>query len=404
MRYAIVTETYPPEINGVALTVQGLERGLRARGHEVALVRPRQDADREGGQAHETLVAGLPLPRYPGLRFGLPCTGLLLRAWREHRPDAIYVATEGPLGWSALRAARRLRIPAATGLHTRFDEYMRDYGAPWLVGTALAWMRRFHNRADATLVPTRELAQFLRARGFRDVLRLPRAVDTARFDPAHRSAALRRSWGVAGDGLAVVYVGRIAAEKNLDLAVKAFRAVQAQRPDARFAWVGDGPERDKLQRENPDFVFCGVQRGEALAAHFASGDLFLFPSHSETFGNVTLEAMASGVPTVAFDYGAAHEHLRDGLHGAAIAEGEDAAFIAAAVRIASDEPARARMAAAARQATAGLKPQQVAADLDAVLAGLAERGALAGRGSASEPQAESKPRSDPDANPKQEVV
>src|SRR5688572_13071020 len=107
MRYAIVTETYPPEINGVALTVQGLEQGLRARGHAVELVRPRQAGDAGTGLAHELLVPGLPLPRYPGLRFGLPCAGRLRAAWARQRPDAIYVATEGPLGWSALRAARR---------------------------------------------------------------------------------------------------------------------------------------------------------------------------------------------------------------------------------------------------------------------------------------------------------
>ena len=262
MRYAIVTETYPPEINGVALTVQGLERGLRARGHQVDLVRPRQDADGGGdGEAHELLVRGLPLPRYPGLRFGLPCAGRLIQAWKRDTPDAIYVATEGPLGGSALKAARRLGIPAATGFHTRFDEYMRDYGAPFLVGTALAWMRRFHNGADATLVPTRELAEFLRARGFEDVVRLPRAVDTELFDPRRRSAALRREWGLDDDGFAAIYVGRIAPEKNLDLAVRAFRALQQQRPQARFVWVGDGPAREKLQRDNPDFIFCGLKRG-----------------------------------------------------------------------------------------------------------------------------------------------
>ncbi|MEI2429015.1 glycosyltransferase family 1 protein [Lysobacter yananisis] len=376
MRYAIVTETYPPEINGVALTVQGLERGLRARGHEVAVVRPRQAADGTGdGADHELLVRGLPLPRYPGLRFGLPCAARLRRDWAARRPDAIYVATEGPLGGSALKAARKLGIPAATGFHTRFDEYMRDYGAPFLVGAALAWMRRFHNGADATLVPTRELAEFLRARGFEDVVRLPRAVDTALFDPTRRMPSLREAWGAPGDALVAIYVGRIAPEKNLDLAVRAFRSLQQRRPQARFVWVGDGPSREKLQRDNPDFVFCGVQRGETLAAHFASGDLFLFPSLSETFGNVTLEAMASGVPTVAFDYGAAHEHLRDGEHGAAVSNGDDAGFIDAAVRIATDDALRARMARAGREAVGGLRPQQVAADFDAVLHGLAERNA-----------------------------
>ncbi|GAB3346369.1 glycosyltransferase family 4 protein [Marilutibacter aestuarii] len=371
MRYTIVTETYPPEINGVALTVQRLERGLRARGHHVEVVRPRQGRD-DRAQPHEHLVPGLPLPRYPGLRLGLPAGRALKRLWRATAPDAVYVATEGPLGWSAVRTARALGIPAATGLHTRFDEYMRDYGAAVLEGPALGWMRHFHNRASATLVPTAELAGFLRERGFRDVLQLPRAVDTGAFDPAHRDIALRRSWGVADDAIAVLYLGRIAAEKNLDLAVRAFRAIQAQRPDARFVWVGDGPERARLQRDNPEFVFCGMQRGEALSRHCASGDLFPFPSRSETFGNVTLEALASGVPTVAFDYGAARERLRDGLDGFTIADGDDDAFVAASCRIASDDGLRRRMASQCRQGVAALRPEQVAADLDAILEGLVD--------------------------------
>lgn len=373
MRYAIVTETYPPEVNGVALTVQGLELGLRARGHRVDLVRPRQAADGDGG-THEMLVRGMPLPRYPGLRLGLPATARLAAQWRHARPDAVYVATEGPLGWSALRAARRLGIPVATGFHTRFDHYMRDYGFGWLSGAALGWMRRFHNRADATLVPTRELLALLQASGFARPVRLRRAVDTRAFDPARRDPALRAQWGVGEQGFAAIYVGRIAAEKNLDLAVRAFRRLQRARADARFVWVGDGPARSQLQAAHPDFIFCGVQRGADLPRHFASGDLFLFPSHSETFGNVTLEAMASGVPTVAFDYGAAREHLRDGLHGAAIADGDDAGFIAAAARIAGDEAGRAAMSRATRAATAGLRPEQVAADLDVLLEGLAHSG------------------------------
>lgn len=371
MRYAIVTETYPPEVNGVALTVQGLENGLRARGHEVGVVRPRQASD-SAALAHEVLVRGAPLPRYPGLRFGLPATRKLTDAWREAAPDAIYVATEGPLGWSALRAAKRLGIPAATGFHTRFDEYMRNYGAAFLQQTALRWMRRFHNKGDATLVPTRELAQFLQSQGFDNVVRLPRAVDTLLFDPAKRDDALRESWGVGRDGLAVIYLGRIAAEKNLDLAVRAFRELQKTQPQARFVWVGDGPSREKLAQEHPDFVFCGVQRGASVARHFASGDLFVFPSHSETFGNVTLEAMASGLPTVAFDYGAAREYLRHGLHGAAIRDGDDDGFVQACVDLANDRDARSAMGAAARQAVAMLRPEQVAADFDNVLMQLAD--------------------------------
>lgn len=369
MRYAIVTETYPPEVNGVALTVQGLEHGLRARGHDVALVRPRQ-AKELHSSGDEVLAPGLPIPRYPGLRFGLPITGRLLRHWRARRPDAIYVATEGPLGWSAVRAARRLGIPVATGFHTRFDEYMRDYGVGFLQGAALRWMRRFHNAANATLVPTHELAGFLGGHRFANVVRLSRAVDTGLFHPERREEGLRQEWGVGTGGLAVIYVGRIAPEKNLELAVQAFRAVQALRPDARFVWVGAGPAQARLQQANPDFHFVGVQRGEALARHFASGDLFLFPSHSETFGNVTLEAMASGVATVAFDYGAAREHLKDGVHGAAVARGDDGRFVRESVRIASDDSLRDAMARTARRAVEELRPEQVASDFDDILQSL----------------------------------
>lgn len=369
MRYAIVTETYPPEINGVALTVHSLEQGLRARGHVVDVIRPKQ-MRQQSPAAHEQLLPSLPLPRYPGLRFGLPATGRIVSQWNLHRPDAIYVATEGPLGWSALRAARMLRIPAASGFHTRFDRYMRDYGVAFLQPLALRWMRHFHNGADATLVPTDALHDELKTMGFLRPLRLPRAVDSAQFHPAHRNDALRAHWGLRAEDLAVIHLGRIAPEKNLGLAVRAFREIQSHRPTARFIWVGDGPMRAQIEKDNPDFVFCGVQRGEALARHFASSDLFLFPSRSETYGNVTLEAMASGVPTIAFDYGAAHEYLRNGEHGAAVendgSRGDDA-FVRAAVHIATDANLRAQMRLAARDAVSVLRPEQVAADFDAIL-------------------------------------
>ncbi|MBB6367097.1 glycosyltransferase involved in cell wall biosynthesis [Xanthomonas sacchari] len=368
MRYAIVTETYPPEVNGVALTVQGLELGLRARGHTVDVVRPRQAGDAD--PADLRLVRGAALPRYPGLKFGLPAPRRLTRLWQAAPPDAVYIATEGPLGWSALRSARRLGIPIATGFHTRFDEYLPQYGAAWLQSTALRWMRRFHNQAQATLVPTRELRNFLATQGFERVRLLARAVDSKQFEPQRRDAQLRAQWGLHDDDCAVLYVGRIASEKNLPLAVRAFRQLQQLRPRARFVWVGDGPLRERLAQENPDFIFCGIQRGDALARHFASGDLFLFPSRSETFGNVTLEAMASGVATVAFDYGAAREYLRDGLNGAAVAD--DDAFIAAALRLGSDDALRRRLGEAACASMQQLRPERVVADFDALLDQLAQ--------------------------------
>jgi glycosyltransferase involved in cell wall biosynthesis len=375
MRFAIVTETYPPEVNGVALTVQSLEQGLRALGHAVDVIRPRQPGASEPGEGVSLLVAGAGLPRYPGLRFGFPAGRRLLARWRAQRPDAIYVATEGPLGWSAVRTARRLGIPAATGFHTRFDDYVARYGAAFLTPLAFAWLRRFHNQAQATLVPTTELVDFLRGRGFDKVTLLRRAVDTRQFDPAYRDSELRARWGLGRDPLALIYVGRIAAEKNLALAVRAFRAIQAHQPQARFVFVGDGPARAALQAANPDFEFVGVQRGESLSRHVASGDLFLFPSLSETFGNVTLEAMASGVATVAYDYGAAREHLRSEVHGIAVPCGDEDAFVAAAVRLANDADARRRFGQAARHAVSALDPATVAERFADILIDLSQRSA-----------------------------
>jgi len=375
MRIAMVTETFPPEINGVALTVAGLAQGLREAGHTVQVVRPRQtdddvDTDENGP---DVLVRGARLPKYPGLQFGLPTARRLRKLWKDERPDAIYAATEGPLGYSALRAARALGIPAATGFHTRFDDFARHYGFGFLTPVVFAYLRRFHRQGAATLVPTIELRDFLIENKFGDVVLLRRAVDNALFSPAHRDDALRAQWGLKPGQLAVVYVGRIAPEKNLPLAVRTFREVQKIRHDARYVWVGDGPSRAALAAENPDFIFAGIQRDANLARHFASADLFVFPSLTETFGNVTLEALASGLPTVAFDYGAAREHLNPGC-GRRVPFGNEDAFVRATLDLVRGDVTRADIRAAAVGAVAELEPAAVAAQFAKLLAGLPRLG------------------------------
>lgn len=372
MRIGIVSETYPPEINGVALTVQALATGLAARGHTVELVRPRQrprPLEEPGVLVQE--VRGMALPRYPGLRVGWPAGRLLHERWQRLRPDAVYVATEGPLGRSALRAAGRLGVPVATGFHTRFDDYAAHYGVGALAPAVRRYLCRFHRRGDATLVPTGALADELRNLGVANVRVLRRAVDAARFHPALRDTGLRTSWGADGSTPVVLYVGRIAPEKNLELAVRAFRAIQQQVPAARYVWVGDGPARAALAAAHPDFLFAGTQRGEALARHYASADLFPFPSLSETFGNVILEALAAGLPVVAFDQGAAREHLRHGSNGYCIAPGDEDAFVAAAVTLAGNPGLIRHVGRAARASIERLSPEAVLSDFENLLRGLA---------------------------------
>ena len=333
----IVTETYPPEINGVAMTLSHLVEGLRTQGHAVSVVRPGQqpsDGPSDNGDPEVTVVRGLPLPGYKGVHVGLPARGVLQGRWMQHRPDVVYVATEGPLGWSAVRTAQRLEIPVFSGFHTNFHSYSKHYRLGWLQPLIFHYLCRFHHCTSGTLVPSVDLRDRLQAVGLHNVNVLGRGVGYQLFTPERRCASLRRTWGVSESDLAMLYVGRIAPEKNLGLAVAAYRAMQRCSTSMKFIVVGDGPLRASLQKAHPDLIFCGVQTGEQLARHYASADVFLFPSETETFGNVTLEAMASGLVVVAYNYAAAYMHVRHGETGVLVPYGEPQAFIDAAVQLA----------------------------------------------------------------------
>jgi len=347
LQIAFVTETYPPEVNGVAMTVGRLVEGLRARGHGVSVVRPRQHRGDLAADS-DLAVAGMPLPGYQGLRLGLPAGGLLRKRWLARRPDLVHVVTEGPLGWSAVQTARKLGIPVTSGFHTNFDRYSIHYGLGWMRPAVAAYLRTLHRRTLATLVPTEALAADLAGEGIPGVRVVGRGVDTILFDPHRRSPELRAEWGVRPDDLVCLYVGRIAPEKNLPLVLKSFAAIQARQPSARLVWVGDGPARRDLMTAHPDHLFAGMQVGEALAAHYASADLFLFPSLTETYGNVVAEAMASGTPVVAYRSAAAAELIANGNNGLTVAPGDEGAFVGAAAALAEDPAMRQRLSLAAR--------------------------------------------------------
>lgn len=335
----IVSETYPPEINGVALTLSHLVKGLRARGHVVSVVRPRQRRADGANGSHDaamTLVRGLPLPGGANLQFGLPAGRAVRRAWARHRPDVVYVATEGPLGWSALSSARRLGIPVVSGFHTNFHSYSQHYRVGWLRHLIFRYLRGFHNRTHGTLVPSVDQRDRLRTLGVHNVSVLGRGVDSHRFTPDRRCADLRSQWAVTENDLVVLYVGRLAPEKNLPLAIAAYHAMRRESDAVKCVIVGDGPLRASLQAAHPDLIFCGLQTGEPLATHYASADLFLFPSETETFGNVTLEAMASGLVVLAYDYAAARTHIRHGETGILVPYGDTRAFIDSAARLARE--------------------------------------------------------------------
>lgn len=346
LKVSLVTETWSPEINGVARTLGRLVDGLLLQGHQVELVRParsRTDCASTTNGYQEFLTPGLPIPFYPELRFGMPAATSLARRWSDNPPHIVHIATEGPLGHSAMRAARKLGLPVCTTFHTNFDAYSRHYRIGWLRGAITRYLRHFHNRAETTLVPTRRMATDLKYAGYQRVDVLSRGVDTLLFNPAQRSADLRRQWGAGPATLVVCCVGRLAPEKNLDLVISAHAALSKRHPDMRLLWVGDGPSRRSLQNRHPDHIHAGMRSGTDLAAHYASADLFLFPSLTETFGNVVLEALASGLPVVAFNHAAAGDVIRDGINGRLVPAGDAKAFSAAAVSLAENPTELDRM-------------------------------------------------------------
>jgi len=321
MKIDIVTDTFAPDVNGVAMTLGRLTEGLRKRGHRVHVIRTGE------GKRGETILASVPLPGYREVRIGLPGPIKLRKRWIKRRPDAIYVATESPLGKSAVKAAVALGIPVATGFHTNFHEYMKRYSLGSLQSMAMSYLKRFHGRANCTLVPSAELVERLGAEGFRNVHLMGRGVDTKLFAPEKRRESLRASWGATPGAPVAIVVGRIAAEKNLDHAIRSFSEMRKAIPDLQCVMVGDGPIREKLEVKYPWVHFAGVHTGEDLARHYASADILLFPSETETFGNVVLEGMASGLVTVSYDYAAAARFVKHGENGLKAEKGDAEGFI-----------------------------------------------------------------------------
>jgi len=287
LRILLVTDAWTPQVNGVVITLRNTITGLEAAGHIVETIGP----DR---------FRSIPCPTYPEIRLALaPGRGLAKMAER-FAPDAVHIATEGPLCIAARSWSIRRRIPFTTAYHTRFPEYVHArIHLP--VAITYAWMRHFHGRASAVMVPTPAIYDDLAARGFRNLVMWGRGVDKDLFRPG---VPLQRDWRRP----VFMYVGRVAVEKNIE----AFLALDL--PGVKVV-VGDGPQREALARRFPDVVFTGAKHGEELAAHFRSADAFVFPSRTDTFGLVLLEAMASGVPVAAYPVPGPIDVVRPGVSG-----------------------------------------------------------------------------------------
>ena len=287
-------------------------------------------------------------------------------AWYHHWVRQGLEAFERQL---ALLAARQLQIPVVSGYHTNFQQYLDHYGLGLLERLLMHYLRCFHERCQATLVPSPCQHTELTRRGFHNLHLLGRGVDAQLFHPARRCHSLRQQWGVAEDELVVLYVGRLAAEKNLALLGRTFASLQqhAGQGRLRLVVVGDGPQAGQWRRQWPQAVFCGVKQGEELARHYASADLFVFPSLSETFGNVVLEALASGLAVIAYDQAAAAQYIRHGYNGVLAMPGDERGFIEAAGWLLDDGESRRRMRLNARREASQCGWPQIVEQFEALL-------------------------------------
>ena len=369
LRIAVVTETWPPEVNGVAVTLAKLIQHLGFRHHTIQLIRPRQ-AKHDQGNEHagwsELLLRGLPIPRYPELKLGLPSKKSLLKAWGTKRPDLVHIATEGPLGWSALQAAHILRLPVTSDFRTNFHSYCQHYGVGWLSKPIVAYLRKFHNRTAFTMVPTQAMKYQLETMGFKNLKVVARGVDTQLFHPDKRSESIRRNWCVSPDTLVLLSVGRLAAEKNLDLTLKTYQALITAGRDVKMVFAGDGPMRVVIESKCPEAIFMGMCTHEQLSTLYASADLLLFPSLTETFGNVTLESLASGTPVLAFDCAAASDFITNHENGWLIDSDAPQSYIQRALEITRDTNTLCQARTFTRRSVTHLGWDEIAGQVEAI--------------------------------------
>lgn len=341
MRIAYFTESLPPITDGVTRTLSRLATTLLAQEVDFRFVSP-VPADRGLPWADRVIgVASVPFPAYDYYRLGLPYLQHAVQAALDRfRPDLVHVVSPTPLGVYGLRYAQRRRIPAVTSYHTRFVSYFPYYGLRGWEDLAWAYLRWFHNQFACTYAPSPSAERELRERGVREVEVWSRGIDVAGFSVDHRSSVLRAHLDADARPI-LLYTGRLVREKDLSDLVAACELLRGRGVAFRPVLVGDGPMRDELTARLPEAVFPGFRSGGELARWYASADIFVFPSTTETFGNVILEAFASGLPVVAAASGGALDLVQPGVNGV-LARPNDPGHLADRIEFLLREPAYAR--------------------------------------------------------------
>ncbi|OCT13427.1 glycosyl transferase [Paenibacillus pectinilyticus] len=336
MRLALFTDTFVPQMNGVALTLGRLTEYLNRRGVEHLVFSPKSTADIVYPDPVRPITS-IPFFLYPECRLALPRLTTIRKELDRFRPDLLHLATPFNLGLCGHHYARKHNISHVASYHTHFDRYLSYYRMKAAVPLYWSYMKWFHQSCDATFAPSQDTIQTLEDQGFQHMKLWSRGVDCNLYTPDKKSADVRERYGITAPYL-FLYVGRIAPEKDIDTLTAIMRTL----PDSmkeRVHWliVGDGPQLPELREQVPTNVtFAGYKSGEELAQIYASADLFVFPSSTETFGNVVQEAMASGLPVIAANSGGVLEMVRNGETGVLCTPKKPESFVHEIVNLVDD--------------------------------------------------------------------
>ncbi len=349
-RVALFTGAYNHIADGVSLTLNRLVDHLERQGTDVLVFAPSVDDPPVDHNGTLVRIPSIPAPGRPEYRIALGMNRTARERLATFRPSLIHIATPDLLGRAALRHARSEEIPVVASYHTHFSSYLKYYYLGVLEPLLWAYLRNFYRQCEHVYVPSPSMGEVLRSNGITEGLRLwERGVNTQRFNPVHRSSAWRQRYGIADDEVVVSFVSRLVWEKGLHLYADVIERLEAHNIPHRSLVVGDGPARAELEGRLPNTIFTGHLEGDALANAYASSDVFLFPSDTETFGNVTLEAMASGLPTVCADATGSRTLVDDGTTGVLAPAGDTDAFFEATARLITDAEGRRTMGRQAHQ-------------------------------------------------------
>ncbi|WP_235090952.1 glycosyltransferase family 4 protein [Sphingomonas lutea] len=347
LRIALFSGNYNYVLDGANLSLNRLVGYLLSQGAQVRVYSPTVDEPAFEPTGDLVSIPSAPIPLRPEYRFPLALTSRVRRDLEAFRPNVLHVSSPDVVSHRAISWARNRKIAAVASVHTRFDTYLAYYHLQWLEPVARAIMRRFYRRCDAIMAPAESTAAVLRAQRMnRDITIWARGIDRDRFNPERRDLGWRRDLGIADDEMVVAFLGRTVMEKGLDVFADAIHELEARKVAHRVLVIGDGPARPWFQQQLPDAIFLGQRTGEELAVALASADVLLNPSITESFGNVTLEALACARPVVAADSTGASNLVRDGESGILVEPTDIEGFADALEAYARNAELRARHGAA----------------------------------------------------------